>query len=598
LKLILTFKFDLRYLRRAEEVDMNRHRRLAYLSTIIFALALGCGDDSTSDAEERESESDGGGEKSSSSGGKKNTKDAGETLVDTGATSSSTKDAGQAAKDAGASTPKDAGSDAGEAAPQKFGAIEQVGDKVIPEINDLRGLVFSKDGNKLYASGHTDADPKNRKLVLARFSADGTLDTSFDGDGIVVTDLAPGDEQSLGVVELENGDLIVQANVTDGKGGAAIKDNAGGADGMRANGVNVWLVRFDSSGTLVTSWGKGGKTPVNFGWTDEDDAAWPAPTFNSMLAENMRYSMSGYPSDQAWGVVLDKSSGEEKLVVSGFGPAKKAAIDQRYDNDRYVARILASTGAPDPEWNGGSAFTFNSLGTFSDGGRRAIVEKDGTVISAGYTNFGAGLGNHVVLLRIEPDGTADADFGFGIAAPGTTRFNPFVDDGGVAECYSVTRQSKGRYITTGYGRATGAGVKSRYGYVTSDNVDLVSFGVKSDGRGIDLTYGTMGTLAVQSEELGLGGTEDRGRDLLALPDDRVVHVGRLGVSPAVFVTTPDGKLDKSVSDDGIFTYEAFPEMPSHFFAVAASADKKHIAAATSSHPSGVLVAVLEVAAAE
>jgi uncharacterized delta-60 repeat protein len=571
---------------------MNRHRRLAYVSTFVFALAAGCGDDATSEDEERESESDGGEKKSSSSGDQKNTKDAGETPSDVGTTSSSTKDAGQGARDAGSAT-----KDAGEAAPQKFGAIKQVGDRVIPEINDLRGLTFAKDG-KLYASGHTDADPKNRKLVLARFSADGALDTSFDGDGMVVTDLAPGDEQSLGVVELENGDLIVQANVSDGKGGAAIKDTAGGADGVRANGTNVWLVRFDSSGKLVTSWGKDGKTPVTFGWTDEDDASWPAPTFNSMLAENMRYSMSGYPSDQAWGVVLDKSSGEEKLVVSGFGPAKKAAMDQRYDNDRYVARILASTGAPDPEWNGGNAFTFNSLGTFSDGGRRAIVEKDGTVISAGYTNFGAGLGNHVVLLRIKPDGTADADFGFGIAAPGTTRFNPFVDDGGVAECYAVGRQSKGRYVTTGYGRATGMGVNSRYGYATSDNVDLVSFGVKSDGRGVDLTYGNMGTLAVQSEELGLGGTEDRGRDLLVLPDDRVVHVGRLGVSPAVFVTTPDGKLDKSVSDDGIYTYEAFPEMPSHFFAVAASADKKHIAAATSNHASGVLVAVLEVAAAQ
>jgi hypothetical protein len=310
----------------------------------------------------------------------------------------------------------------------------------------------------------------------------------------------------------------------------------------------------------------------------------------------MRYSTSGYPNDQGWGVVLDKSSGEEKLVVSGFGPAKKAASEQRYDNDRYVARLLASTGAPDPEWNEGSAFTFNSLGTFSDGGRRAIVEKDGTVISAGYTNFGTGLGNHVVLLRLGPDGKPDAKFGFGIASPGATRFNPFIDDGGVAECYAVGRQSTGRYVTTGYGRATGMGLTSRYGYVTTDQVDLVSFGVKSDGRGIDAKYGKEGTLAVQSEELGLGGTEDRGRDLLVLPDDRVVHVGRLGTGPAILVTTPDGALDKSVSDDGAFTYEPFDPMPSHFFVVAASQDKKRIAAATSAHASGVILAVLEVAA--
>ncbi len=550
---------------------MVRCTRLAYLSTMVLALAMGCGDDDSKTEEN-------------------DTREAGADGDHDDEHTSHAKDAGNTAKDSGQET-----SDGGKPPVKTYAAITEVADHRIAEINDLRGLTFAKDG-KLYASGHTDADAKNRKLVLARFEADGKLDTTFDDDGIVVTDLAAGDEQSLGVVELDNGDLIVQANVSDGKGGAAIKDIAGGADGVRASGTNVWLVRFDSSGKLVTSWGTNGKAPVVFGWTDADDASWPAPTYNSSLAENMRYSTPGYPNDQGWGVVLDKSSGEEKLVVSGFGPAKKSTSEQRYDNDRYVARLLASTGAPDPEWNGGSAFTFNSLGTFSDGGRRAIVEKDGTVVSAGYTNFGAGLGNHVVLLRLGPDGKPDTKFGFGIASPGATRFNPFIDDGGVAECYAVGRQSSGRYVTTGYGRATGNGVTSRYGYVTTDQVDLVSFGVKSDGRGIDPKYGKEGTLAVQSEELGLGGTEDRGRDLLVLPDDRVVHAGRLGTSPAIFVTTPEGALDKSVSDDGTFTYEPFDPMPSHFFAVAASQDKKRIAAATSTHASGVIVAVLEVAA--
>jgi len=583
-QLNLTFSIDFISGKPIQEVDMHRHRGLAYVSTIVLSLAGACGDDDTTS--EDAGSADASNSPRAGKGGSGGKSGAG------GKSGSGGKSGAGGTGGAAGGGEEDAGSDDG---PVSYKAITQVSDEVFTAANDLRGLTFAKDG-KIYASGHTDADPMNRKLVLARFNANGEADTSFDGDGFVVYDVAPGDEQSLGVVELENGDLIVQANVADGKGGAAITDTSGGAPGVRASGTNVWLLRFDSSGALVTTWGTGGKSLVAFGWTDADDAAWPAPTYNSTLAENMRYSTSGFPSDQAWGVVLDKSSGEEKLVVAGFGPAKKAATEQRYDNDRYVARLLASTGAPDPAWNGGNTYTFNSLGTFSDGGRRAIVEKDGTVISSGYTNFGAGLGNHVVLIRLKPDGTPDASFGFGIAAPGVTRFNPFVDDGGVAECYSVGRQSTGRYVTTGYGRATGVGLKSKYGYVTSDNVDLVSFGVKADGKSIDLKYGTEGTLAVQSEELALGGTEDRGRDLLVLPDDRVVHVGRLGVSPAVFVTTPDGKLDKSVSDDGVFTYEPFPETPSHFFAVAASADKRHLAAASSAHANGALLVVLEVAA--
>ena len=170
-------------------------------------------------------------------------------------------------------------------------------------------------------------------------------------------------------------------------------------------------------------------------------------------------------------------------MIFGYGPAAfDVEAEQRYDNDRYVARVLASDGSPDPAFNGdGSAFTFNTLSTFADNARRGIVEDDGSIVSAGYTNFGDGFRNHVVLLRLLPDGTADPAFGFGIPAPGATRFNPFVEDGGMAECYAVARQSTGRYVTTGYGAVTGAGVSSRYGYATSTAQDLVSFGVLADG---------------------------------------------------------------------------------------------------------------------
>ena len=39
-------------------------------------------------------------------------------------------------------------------------------------------------------------------------------------------------------------------------------------------------------------------------------------------------------------------------------------------------------------------------------------------------------------------------------------FNPFVADGGFAECYGVARLADGSYVTTGYGGATGNGVAS------------------------------------------------------------------------------------------------------------------------------------------
>ena len=595
---------------------MNRQR---FLNLVLLTAATGFAACSGDDDEEKTSGAEvldagaetpraGSGAKSGSSGkggsgsagkggagGNKASTDEGSSAGGKSAAEGGKKSEGSGGKAADSGGSSGSEEDAGVDVPF-YPPVEKVADRVITQANDLRGLTFGKSG-KIWASGHTDADPMNRKLVLARFNADGTPDTSFDEDGYLVYDVVMGDEQSLGLAELKNGDVVVQANVSDGRGGAPIVDTAGGADGVRANGSNVVLLRFTSEGKLVESFGQGGIAQLQLGWAPEDDESWPAPTFNSMAAmENQKYSGPGYPSDQAWGVLLDASGEEEKLVINAFGPAKKVDADQRFDNDRYVFRVLASTGALDPAFNGGKPYTFNTQGTLSDGGRRAFVEADGSIVSSGYTNFGMNLGNHVVLLRLKPDGTPDTSFGFGsVDQPGIATFNPFVDIGGAAECYAVKRAENGRYITTGYGRATAANMTSKFGYATSDGPDLVSFAVKADGSGVDTAWGIEGTRAIQSEEKGLAGTEDRGRDLVVLKDGRSVQVGRFGVAPAVFVVTPDGVLDPRSGDKGVISYTPFGGMTtSHFFAVALSADGKQIVTATNNHAEGVLLAVLKV----
>lgn len=477
--------------------------------------------------------------------------------------------------------------------------VQRVTDTLVEDVNDLRGLTFSKSG-KILASGFSGAGKSDdRKLAIVRFNADGSLDTDFGTDGIVSYNLverevtttsvggeggaggAPtetevvvndGFEESLGIVELASGELIVQANVRDSAG----------------KGSDVVLVKLDADGELATDFGTDGVKRIDLGWSEADSASFPGT--------------SG-PNDTSWGIELDPSSDEDeqKLVVFAFGPAPKLPTDstdtQRTDNDRYVVRVLASDGSIDPEFNDGKVFTLNTGGTFPDGARRGIVEDDGSILATGYTNYGDGLGNHIVLIRLKKNGKVDEDFGFGIGLPGVVRVNPFLSDGGIAECYSAARQSTGRYVTTGYGRATAAGTTSSLGWETTDAVDLVSVGLYPDG--LDTSFGKSGTLAIQSEDFNLGNTEDRGRDVVALEDDRIVFVGRFGPNPAIFVTTPNGELDTSSGDEenGRFIYDALGDADtptSHFFKVALSPDKKRIAATTSNHADGAVLAVLEV----
>lgn len=570
--------------------------RAALLSTALFAAA-GCSDTQDPPNGHAHSESDASApppDAGSHTPTKPVTDDSGVVVDDR-------NDAG-ALTDAGATILADAGEvwdgatainvDAGSERPP---AIEKEFDRVLTFANDLRGLTYAKSG-KIYVSGHSDADPNDRSLVVARLNSDGSPDPAFGVGGVVTYNATVGDEQSPAIVELSNGDVVVQANLSDGKGGALVSDMGGGAPAPLPSGTDVVLIRFDKTGKLVASFGDGGRQVVDFGWSSADDVNWPTPDYDSTRLGNNKWSGSGFPNDTGWDIQLDRSGAQEKIVVFGHGPAPMGSLNgetQRLDNDRYVVRVLAFSGADDPSFNrDGSPFSFNTLSTFSDGARRGLVEPDGSIVSTGYTNFGTGFGNHVVLLRLKPDGTADESFGFGLAAPGATRFNPFIDDGGFAECYAVARQSSGRYVTTGYGRATAAGLRSRYGYATSDGVDLVSFGLTE--RGLDPTYGISGTRAIQSEEFALGDTEDRGRHLLVLADDRIVQVGRFGGNPTAFVLTKDGELDKSVGDGGRFEYEPFSGTTSHFFAVAASPDGSRLAATTSNHADGVRLAVLRV----
>ncbi|MDF2694203.1 MAG: hypothetical protein K0S65_2586, partial [Labilithrix sp.] len=308
---------------------------------------------------------------------------------------------------------------------------------------------------------------------------------------------------------------------------------------------------------------------IEFGF--EENEGWPAGTPNAPATA---------PSYNSWGIGLDKSNAAApKIVVFAAGaPAKAANVaEQRIDNDRWITRVDANTLDFDTTFNGGAPYTTDADGKMlTDNARRGLVLADGSIVSSGYTNFGTGLLNHVVLIRLLPNGTVDPAFGFGTTAPGIpgqTKFNPFVESSGFAEAYGVVQQSSGRYVTTGYGN-------SNFN-TKSDAVDLVSFGVKAEG--LDTTFGKLGAFAWQSEldksaGLGTAPHTERGRDLAVLPDDRLVHVGVYDDYATVFVTDKDGKPDPSSGVDGVLEYS----YPAGFFKVAVSADGKTIAATTQS----------------
>lgn len=450
--------------------------------------------------------------------------------------------------------------------------LSSVVDVVTDKANDLRGVTYAADG-KIYVSGHKGDVETDTTTVVARFNADGTPDAAFGEDGFVEVEVAPGRvEQSLSIAELSGGDVVVQVNAVDEDGGQS-----------------VYLLRFDNAGAQKTGadWGgDSGALEVVFGWANEANDGFPG--------------VDAPPTDTAWDLLVDATGAEEKLVVAGMGSAPDGT--GRSDTDRYITRLLASDGSVDPGFNGGAPFSFHSAQDFNDGGRRAGVEADGSIMSAGYTSLGETLKNHVILIRLNPDGTLDQNFGGFIepassgeavgltATPGVAIFNPFVADGGFAECYAAAKLSDGSYVTNGYGAATAEGVASTHGFKTSEAQDVVTFRVSATG--LDTSWGQGGLQAIQSEGTGRPTAEDRGRNALTLPGDRTLQVGRFGGIPAAFVLDAKGQLDASVSEDGIIELPN-DSLNAQFFGAKLSPDGKHVALTTNTDAGGARLVVLE-----
>ena len=455
--------------------------------------------------------------------------------------------------------PTDAAPPPVDATPDAAPAVPVVAESegLVPGALNPYGLLWASDGN-LYMSGAKLVGGDRQLAVWRIDKTTNKVDTTFGTDGAVTVPI-DGDETSYGLVELADGSFVVQA----------------------AAGGKVWLAKLTKTGTTYTF---GTPQALVLGWQDSEFADWPV-TNDAGVRQTPQY--------QSWGIALDKSNAAaEKIVVFAFGAPAKVALGgtQRVDNDRWIARVLASDFSHDPAFNAGKPFSVDSDGKgLADNARRGIVEADGTIVSSGYTDFGTGPSINVVLLRLKPDGTPDATFGFGTtsaaASPGQTKFNPFLSVQGASEAYAVVKQSGGRYVTTGYG-------KSNFDVATQEN-DLLTFGLNRDG--LDPTFGRLGAWAIQSEGKTGAGTgarpfRDNGRDLAILSDDRTVQVGCWDDKAAVFLFDKNGRLDK-----GSFGGEGYKVYPTHgfpFFKVAVSPDGKRIAASsqsTTADPSSLVV---------
>jgi uncharacterized delta-60 repeat protein len=191
-------------------------------------------------------------------------------------------------------------------------------------------------------------------FAVARYNSDGSLDTSFGAGGKVTTDFASTDDIPYTVTVQADGRIVV-AGMTDP--GAA---------------SNFGLVRYNVDGSLDASFGTGGKVVTDFG------ANFEAANSVTMQADG-------------------------KIVVAGFSFLGAFNVDfalARYNSD----------GSLDTSFGNGGKVTTN-FGSNNEDAVSVVIQPDGKILVGGSTSAGPGTGADFALVRYNSDGSLDTSFG-------------------------------------------------------------------------------------------------------------------------------------------------------------------------------------------
>jgi uncharacterized delta-60 repeat protein len=294
--------------------------------------------------------------------------------------------------------------------------------------DQVRAVAIQTDG-KIVVGGTTDS----HSFALARFNSNGSLDTTFDSDGKVITDFQAGSGSE------RINDLILQS---DGKIVAV-----GGA----SNGFA--LARYNANGSLDTSFGTAGKVVT---------------TFNDQAA--------------ALGVAI-QSDGK---IVAGGG--RDNAIPPQGD---FVLARYNANGTLDATFDGDGK-TSLSFGPFRAVANDLALQPDGKIILAGTVRFDLGI------ARFNSDGSLDNNFGIGGKIMSDFAFT---SDQGMA----VTLQPNGKIFVIGDGTRNGA-----------SNLQLLR--LNSNGT-VDTSFAAGGRLATDFS------TNDTGGSLIIQPDGKLIVAG-------------------------------------------------------------------------
>jgi uncharacterized delta-60 repeat protein len=234
-----------------------------------------------------------------------------------------------------------------------FGDAGKVRLAISSGFDAAKGLALQVDG-KVVVAGRGSVNGVDEDFTLVRLRVDGSLDTGFGLNGVVSTPIGSSHDIASAVALQPDGKIVVAGTSHIG------------------NRAQFALARYNADGSLDSSFGAGGKvtTPV------------------------------GGNSDSANALVLQPDG---KLVVAGtsFNGA----------NTDFALARFAAAGTLDPSFGVGGKVTTAIGSAGFDFARAVVLQPDGKIVATGSSNVPAN--GDFALVRYNADGSLDPGFGAG-----------------------------------------------------------------------------------------------------------------------------------------------------------------------------------------
>ncbi|MFN7845578.1 MAG: T9SS type A sorting domain-containing protein [Bacteroidota bacterium] len=220
---------------------------------------------------------------------------------------------------------------------------------------DTRGqkVAIQSDGKAVVVGYHKNT---NYDFALIRYNIDGTMDSTFGGDGLVTSSLFGSDDYAYALAIQPDGKIV-----------------AAGYSYHTSYSQKVFSVaRYNTDGTLDATFGAGGKAFANFGSGDQN----------------------------AYGVALQADG---KIVLAGTGLFNPTPIDSRF----CVARFT-TTGSLDNTFSGNGLWN-SSFGTGNDGVAYDVdIQSNQRIVVSGTVQTSGG--SFMTVVRLDATGNYDNTF--------------------------------------------------------------------------------------------------------------------------------------------------------------------------------------------